>query len=680
MDKRPLKHRDINWLYFNERVLLEAANPTTPLLERLKFLAIFSSNLDEYFKVRVSQLRQLKAVDKPLRKKLVLKPNKKLKFILKTVRQQQERYGAVFGGILEELRDEGIRILQMEELDTEQNEYVSALFETEIRPHCSVIDLVRETDVDDSQLYLIADISDTDFDTIKIPVKTCGRFIELPGPGLNLLFLDDIVRAHAPTLLPQKQVKGAFGIKMSRDAELYLEDDYTDAELVDRIYNALGKRESGQPTRLLFDADMPESLQRHLQSELGLGSVDMLEGGRYHNLSDLFGFPVKAAHSHLQYGPMPPLLHPEAGYEGNLLDRIGEKDLLVHFPYQEFDLVETFIENAAQDPSVTSIKLSLYRIAKSSKLTDAVLKALELGKQVLLFVEAQARFDEENNIKWGRIFQEKGATVLFSVPNIKVHSKIALVERVQEGRTQRYAYIGTGNFNAKTAKLYCDHGLLTAHEGITGELAQVFDVLDRKLIIPKLKYLLVSPFTSRNRFMELIQNEIDNARQGKPAGITAKMNSLEDSKMIQALYRASEAGVPIRLLVRGFCCLQPKALSELAPGEAPIVITSIIDRYLEHGRIYLFENGGSPKMFIGSADWMTRNLDKRIEVLTPILDTAVFSELKDILELQLQDTAKARVIDAEDSNHKVEKAADTAELRSQYAIYAYLKAKTDAAR
>jgi len=673
MQDTPLKHRDVNWLYFNERVLLEAANTSTPLLERLKFLAIFSSNLDEYFKVRIAQLRQLKGVDKSLRKKLVLKPNKKLKFILKTVKAQQERFGKVITEVFEALEKEGVVLLKPEDITEEQRNFLRAYFVEKVQESCEVVDIIKAHEVDDGQLYLVADITDNDFDTVNIPVKTCGRFIALPGEQHYYVYLDDVLKLNVDRLFPNKTTRGLYTVKLSRDAELYLEDEFTDHELVDKIYQSLGKRAVGQPTRLLYDSTMPSALQNNIKKELGLGEADMLAGGAYHNLSDLFAFPQPSDKEQLQYGSMLPLPHPVLSKTNAIFKEIEEKDQLVHFPYQQFAAVEGFLEAAATTADVTSIKMSLYRIAKTSALTDSILKALKNGKKVVLFVEAQARFDEANNIKWGRVFQEHGATVLFSVPNIKVHSKILLVERGTPSETKRYAYIGTGNFNAKTAKLYCDHGLFTAHTGITKELAQVFDVLERKLIIPKLKHLLVAPFTARNSFLKLIENEIDHANKGKPAKITAKMNSLEDTVMIKALYRASEAGVVVRLLVRGICCLVPKPKSELLSGEKPIYVTSIIDRYLEHGRIYHFENGGDPKMYMGSADWMTRNLDRRIEVLTPILDTDVFKELKIILNLQLQDNCKARIVDAENSNQKVERHDGQPEIRSQYAIYNHLK-------
>ena len=675
MKERPVKNRDVNWLYFNERVLLEAANPSTPLLERLKFLAIFSSNLDEYFKVRISQLRQLKHVDKQLRKKLILKPNKKLKFILKTVDEQQQQFGKILEDILTELEENQVFLHRKTTFDEEQKDYLSQLFLDQISKSCAILEELSYENLKDGQIYLAIQHTETDFNLIEIPADTHGRFIEIPGSGHHYCYLDDVLKLNAHHLFPDQPILDCYSIKMSRDAELYLEDDYSDIELVEIIYKSLGKRNTGQPTRLLYDSNMPETLKSSLKATFDLGDVDMFPGGEYHNLSDFFGFPNPFDDHRLSYQPKPPLKHPVLSEATDIFECISQKDRLVHFPYQEFDVVENFLQSAADDPNVTSIKMSLYRVAKTSKLTDSILLALDKGKEVVLFVEAQARFDEENNIKWGRIFEEKGAKVVFSVPNIKVHSKIALVERNEDENLKRYAYIGTGNFNAKTAKIYCDHGLFTSHKRITADLAQVFWVLERKLIIPKLRHLLVSPFTTRTTLLDLINNEIEHAQAGTKAKITLKMNSLEDTKMIKSLYRASEAGVEIRLLVRGFCCLSPKPEEDLEPNEKPILITSIIDRYLEHGRIYLFENGGEEKMYMGSADWMTRNLDKRIEVLTPILDDDVFQELKEILQIQMSDNIKARVLDKNDSNQRYVPKNQGSEVRSQYAIYDYLKKK-----
>ncbi|MEM0931269.1 MAG: polyphosphate kinase 1 [Bacteroidota bacterium] len=674
MGKRPLKNRDISWLSFNERVLLEAANSDTPLLERLKFLAIFSSNLDEFFKVRVSRLRQLKSVDKPLRKGLISKPGKTLKSVLKKIREQQDAFGQIFEDILNDLKSEGVFLKKRYELGASDKEYISKWF-SQIASDCTVLKSKRLSDFKDGKIYLVLQSSETDFEVVYVPSDKHSRFIQLPGEGHQYIFLEDAIKLNVEKLFPTKKFRDGFAIKISRDAELYLEDDDTDIALVDVIHKALAKRKTGQPTRLLYDMKMSESLKDMLKKKWGLNELDMVLGGEYHNMSDFFSFPNPFPDKRLSYSEKLPLSHSMLTDNTSIFDVLLKKDQLVHFPYQEFGIIEHFIQSAALDENVTKIKMSLYRIAETSVLCDSLLLALKKGKEVVLFVEAQARFDEENNIKWGRVFEENGANVFFSVPQIKVHSKILMVERKGAEGIQRFAYIGTGNFNAKTAKLYCDHGLFTANTKITSDLYQVFAVLEKKRMVPKLKSLLVSPFNTRTSFLDLIENEIEQAKAGNQAKITLKMNSLEDSKMIKALYRASESGVKLRLLVRGFCCLVPKKPSELEPEEQPIHITSIIDRYLEHGRIYLFENGGNEKMYLGSADWMTRNLDHRVEVLTPILDKDIFKELKDILYIQLQDNVKARVVDAEDANKKVSFLNGTAQVRSQYAIYDYLKGK-----
>ncbi|HDZ06179.1 hypothetical protein LCGC14_0291800 [marine sediment metagenome] len=675
MKKDNLKHRDINWLYFNERVLLEAKSKDTPLLERLKFLAIFSSNLDEYFKVRVSQLRQIKQLDKKLRKKLMFKANSTLKHILKTINEQQVQFGNVIAATLAELEEHDIYIRNTSNFTDEQKKFIERLFDESIKDACEVHK--EHLDLIDGALYLAIAHPNNEYSIVEIPTEDQNRFITLPGNGHQFCYIDDAIRLNIKKLIPNKEVVDCYSIKLSRDAELYLDDDYSDIELVQKIYNSLDKRLSGQATRLLYDESMPIWLVDTLKKDLKLGEVDLSPGGAYHNLSDFFSFPLPKGTEHLQYQEKQGLPHPELSYSENIFDSIAKKDQLVHFPYQDFKVVEEFLSTAATDPQVSAIKMTIYRIAKSSSLADAILTALDNNKEVTLFVEAQARFDEANNIKWGRIFEEKGAKVIFSIPQVKVHSKIAMVNRTEGTIEKRYAYIGTGNFNAKTSKIYCDHGLFTANKKITKDLGQVFQVLERKLIVPKLKRLMVSPFTTRITFLNLIQNEINAALEGKKAAITAKMNSLEDSDMIKALYRAVNAGVNVRLIVRGFCCYL-KANNDPNTGmKENIFITSIIDRYLEHGRIYLFENGGDELMYIGSADWMTRNLDRRIEVLTPILDKDIFDELKHILNLQLNDNQKARVLDLENSNRKVIQNKEDKALRSQYAIYDYLKNKLD---
>lgn len=676
--KENIVHRDVNWLSFNERVLQEAENQSTPLYERLKFLAIFSSNLDEYFRVRVSQLRQIKRIDKSLRKRLTFRPKKEVKEILKRVKVQQERFGNVFfDDIIPQLRSHHIHVIDSSEYSAEQKEEASTYYESTIKQHLNPQLVNFKTDKDeflenDTIYFVIQFKDDNTCGLLNIPVDDCGRFFtfEPLGKTYSITFIDDIIRSKVSELFPNKHVTGIYEVKMSRDAELYLDDEY-DGILAEKIYNSLKQRMDGQPTRLLYDAKMPKTLKTAIRKYLGLGKIDMMPGGTYHNFRDFFSFPDPSNNSALHFEPLEPIKHKVLEASKDYFETIKEKDQLLHFPFMSFDYVEKFIEAASEDKHVTQIKISLYRVADESKLTSALLKALDNGKKLTVFIEAKARFDEENNIIWGRKFEDKGAKVIYSYPRIKVHSKILMVERLEDGKKRRYAYIGTGNFNSKTAKIYCDHALFTAHKKVTKELSRVFDVLEGDLIIPRNKHLLISPFTTRRVFEKLIRHEMDLANEGKPASITAKMNSLEDAGMIELLYRASEAGVVIRLLVRGFTCLIPgkKGLSE------NIYMTSIIDRFLEHGRIYAFGNEGDEVLYFGSADWMTRNLDRRIEVLTPIYDEDLKQEMKDILNIQMRDNVKARIQDAQESNTFVEPRAGEALIRSQYAIYDYLKQK-----
>jgi polyphosphate kinase len=673
--KKRYKHRDINWLSFNERVLLEADCEDTPLLERLKFLAIFSSNLDEFFKVRISQLRQLKKVDKNLRKRLMTRSSKTLKKILAIVNEQQELFGSILERIYVGLKAHGIYFETDTSGNSNQKKYVEKLFLDDIQKDCQVLEAIDSRSLEDGRLYLLVLHSDDHFSIVNLPVDVHGRFLQLPGEDIHYIFLDDAVRLNLHCLFPKAAIRASFAIKLSRDAELYLDDETSDTELVERIYASLKKRSSGQPTRLLYDSAMPAGVRTALRDRLGIAEIDMFPGGRYHNYSDFLSFSPDKEDAGLRYTPMPPLPHPVLSGNPDLFEAIGKKDRLIHFPYHEFRVVEDLVYQAASDSDVNSIKISLYRIAKKSRLTDALLRALEQNKKVTIFVEAKARFDERNNIRWGKSFRDKGVTVIFSVPNIKVHAKIMMIERNEGGQATYYGYIGTGNFNAKTATVYCDHGLFTSDKRITTDLQQVFLTLEKKIIIPKLKYLLVSPYNSRTTFMERIEEEIAHSMAGRNSGIYAKLNSHEDRTMIDAHDRASDAGVKVNLLVRGFCCLINKNIDGSNQLNKNLQVHSIIDRFLEHGRIYYFENNGHPKVYIGSADWMVRNLDKRIEVLVPILDTDVHDELVKVMRIQFADNVKARLIDNDDSNQKVPVGPGEKSIRSQYALYDFLKAK-----
>ena len=679
-EEKIIRHRDLNWLSFNERVLQEAQDTSIPLYERLKFLAIFSTNLDEYFRVRVSQLRQIKRVEKSLRKKLALKPNKTVKEILQEVKLQQERFGKIYREeIIPELETSGICLVHREDYDDHQEKFARKYYQKIskcIKP--VIVDYEEGGDLflENNQLYFMVTFAYEDnFAVVNIPTEECGRFITFDAEEgrHKITFLDDLLKVNIPDLFSEKEIDGIYEIKLSRDAELYI-DDEIDGLLAEKIYDSLKQRTEGQPTRLLYDAKMPVEDQRILRKVLKLGKIDMMPGGRYHNFGDFFSFPDPTNNPELHYPELTPVKHKVLEKAEDYFKVISEKDQSVHFPYMSFSYVERFLQQAAADEKVREIKISIYRIADESVLTSALLSALKNGKKVTVFIEAKARFDEKNNIDWGRKFEDEGAIVIYSYPKIKVHSKILLVTREEQDDLKNYAYIGTGNFNSKTSKIYCDHALFTAHEKLTAELSRVFNVLEGELIIPRAKRLLISPFSTRKAFTDMINREIENAQLGKKAGITAKMNSLEDQEIINLLYEASEAGVKIRLLVRGFTCLVP-GLEKISEN---IYMTSIVDRFLEHGRIYIFENGGEEEIFFGSADWMTRNLDRRIEVIAPIYDKEIAQEFKDILNIQLSDNVKARIQDPLEKNEFVQQKPGEKKIRSQYEIYNYLKQKHEA--
>jgi len=662
LNKKDYYKRDLSWLRFNHRVLQEASDGRNPLYERIKFLAIFSSNLDEFFKVRVSDIRQIKSLDKSLRKKLITKPNKLLKAIKKEVFKQQEEFGSIFRDqIIPQLKKEKIHLVSYPEFSPQQAAFAKKHYEENL---ASISDTTIDKEnpfIENEALYLVGQLKNKSLVWSKIKEST-PRFVELPKEKDQyfLTFVDDILKYN----LEAEYGTPFYTIKISRDAELYIENEYS-GNLLNKIVDALPKRDSGQVTRTLVESSMPSGLLKKLQIKLDINETDIIVGGAHHNFKDFFGFP-NPTEKNLSFKELPPIRSKEFDGYKNMFAAITEKDRLLNFPYESYDPIIRLLEESANDPAVIKIKITLYRVSSDSMVAKALLKAVKNGKDVFVFIETKARFDEENNIKWGKILEENGANVLYSYPGIKVHSKILIVERTEEEQPRFYGYISTGNFNEKTSRIYTDYGLLTANQKITGELNQVFQVLNRKIIIPKPKKLLISPFTTRTRFMEMVTTEIENAVAGKEAYITLKLNSLQDAALIGLLYKASNAGVKITLLVRGICCLIPgvKGQSE------NIKITSIVDRFLEHGRLYIFCNGGKEKMYLGSADWMTRNLDHRIEVITPVLDPDIHDKLKVLLNLQLNDSVKSRIINAEQDNEYV--VANSSEASSQHLIYRYL--------
>lgn len=660
---------------FNHRVLQEAQDERVPLYERIKFLAIYSSNLDEFFRVRVAALRSFKELKKKTRKELAVKPKKTLREIRQLVHQQQQEFGRIFRGeLLPALQEQGIFLISEMAYNNEQRLFAASYFTERIYPLLQPIYLHENQAIpflENAQLYFVVSFQESDkLAIVNIPSNHLPRFIELPGYESKhyITFLDDIIRFNLHTIF-EHPIAEFYAIKLSRDAELNIEDEF-DGNLLEKIKKGLKTRNVGLPTRFLYDHEMPEALLLRLKNIFQLNKNDLIPGARYHNFNDFFSFPNPLKDSHLQDPPLPPLPHPELEHVEALLPAIQQRDYLLHFPYQKYDYIIKLLQEAADDACVTQIFITLYRISSKSAIAETLLKACEAGKKVTVFIEAKARFDEENNLLWGAKLEAMGATVFYSQPGIKVHSKLLLISR-EEGFTLRhYAYIGTGNFNEKTARLYTDVALLTADIRLTSEVLQVFEYLISKKE-PNCKHLLVSPFTLRRRFMSMIDREILYAKAGKPAFIRLKMNSLEDQIMIEKLYEASKAGVNIQLIVRGVCGLVPGV-----PGISEnIEAISIIDRFLEHARMYWFGNGGQEELYIASADWMTRNLDRRVEVAAPIYHPDLFNQLTTIFNIQWQDNVKARILDATQMNSYRPQSALSAPIRAQVDIYHYLQRK-----
>jgi polyphosphate kinase len=665
-------HRDLSWLRFNHRVLQEAADERNPLYERIKFLAIFSSNLDEFFRVRVSDIRQIKNIEKPLRKKLITKPNKVLREIKKQVDLQQNEFGQIFNTeIIPQLATKGIELIRFEDFSDKQKKIAKEYYEESLKHitevSCNPCSGNDKVFVKNDALYLAAKTKSDEFLLVKIP-ETEPRFFVFPSEdneNFHITFIDDILKYNLEKAFSEKRETVFFAIKISRDAELYIEDEFS-GNLMEKIKNALPKRDTGQATRILMDTAMPDGFREILKKALDVNYTDVVLGGRYHNFKDFFGFP-NPTDKNLSVEKLPPLPHPVLKDCDSIFAEIDKKDQLLHYPYQSFNPVIRLMEEAANDPKVTTIKITIYRAADESPLNDAIAFAAKNGKDVTVFIEVKARFDEHNNLKWGAIFRKNGGRVIYSYPDIKVHSKILYIERELNEKTKRYAYIATGNFNENTATLYVDFGLMTSHKKITKDLKKVFMVLERDMIVPKTKRLLISPFTTREKFTALVEKEIALANEGKPASIILKMNSLEDPRMIKELYKASNAGVNVRLLIRGICTLVPGIKDQ----SENIYITGIVDRFLEHGRVYIFGNSGDEQIYIGSADWMKRNLSHRIEVVTPILDEDHKKTIRDLIDIQIADNVKARIIDKDQKNEYVKDKKKT--VRSQIATYNYFK-------
>jgi polyphosphate kinase len=566
--------------------------------------------------------------------------------------------------LIPELKQNNICLIDETQTNEKQQQFITKYFEERVIPQIQPILLVKNKIVPflrNRRLYFAVILKPKNISKLKkeetkarnryaiveIPSNHLPRFIELTSEDENtyIIFLDDIIRHKLSSLFLGYHIIGAYSIKLTRDAELYIDDEFS-GNLFDKIKKSLLKRNIGAPSRFLYDEKMPKNLLRLLKEIFKVKNDDLVPGAKYHNFSDFFSFP-NPARNNLLNEPLPTLRHSELDKYPNIFDALANSDFSLHFPYQTYDYVLQFLDQAADDPNVTSIYITQYRVAKGSEVVSALFKAARRGKKVMVFVELKARFDEESNIHWAEEMKSQGINVLYSFPGIKVHSKLALIKRTEGKKDKYYCYLATGNFNEKTAQLYADTGLFTSDTRLTKEVKMVFNHLRDTKIKPKFNNLLVAQFNMRKTFIRLIDNEIEFAKEGKKARIILKMNSLEDKKMIQKLYDASNAGVKINLIIRGICCLIPG----VAGLSKNIKVISIVDRYLEHSRIFIFHNNGDTKIYAGSADWMKRNLSRRIEVIFPIYDEKIKREILDIINIQLEDNVKARVIDRYDKNN-----------------------------
>ena len=678
VNSRLLFPREISWLSFNSRVLQEARNADVPLIQRVRYLGIFSNNLDEFFRVRVAEVRRLISVSRGVERQAA---KDLLQLIQKEVVSLQKEFDAIYVTLMGELQRQKIYLINERQLDEGQIEFVQRFFRDTVLPELEPI-LLDESlaipNLADESLYLAVTIKNREhqkFAVIEVPSEQLGRFIEIPRQrgrrkGTVYITLDNVIRACLLQVFRGvfgKATVSAYCFKFSRDAELELDPSINES-LIEKMASSLKQRRRADAVRFVYDKTMPEALLNALRKSFGFGRYDsMIAGGRYHNSKDFLAFPNPGGKS-LEFKPFPRIDIPEIDDPASIFEVIRERDVLLCFPYHPFDYIVDVLKTAALDPDVSAIKICLYRTATNSRVAEALINALHNGKRVVAVVELAARFDEQANIEIAHRLTEAGVEVIFGIPGLKVHCKLFSIERREEGQVRYYSHIGTGNFNEKTARLYTDFSLLTSDQVIGQDVASVFEFLKFNYRLPQYRELLVSPHSSRPGLMARSDREIEHAKQGRRAMMILKCNNLVDRQFTMKLYEASQAGVQIRLIVRGMCSLKPG----VAGISDNIEAISIIDRYLEHPRVYVFHNRGEPEYLIGSADLMTRNIDYRVEVLCPVKDPAVQRQLQDILDLQWHDNVKARVLNATQDNRMVERAPKTSALQAQESIHRYL--------
>ena len=668
--------RDISWLAFNELILREAGKSTVPVLERIKFLSIYSSNLDEFYRVRMPVQMALHHLTGEGNENLT---KTSLQDARRVIAAQLELFGQTLTQhIIPTLRKNNIYLLYHETLNDVVLAGVNDYLHSQVMAFLQPVDLSDDSKPffpENNKIYLLVMIEQDGLERnmiLNIPSDQLSRFYSLNIDKTQyVVFLDDIIRFNLDKIFKDAAVKGCFSIKITRDAEIDVKDEYS-GDILDGIENELQKRDTGLATRFLYEPGLPLRLLYFVQSRLNLSVDSITEGGRYHNLKDLGQVPVKSAV--LSYENWPALPIKEVNYKSSLFDQLKKKDICIHAPYQSYNTILRFFNEAAIDPTVEEIYITLYRVASNSRIVNALISAANNGKKVFVMIELKARFDEANNIKWAKKMKSAGVRIVYSVAALKVHAKVALVKRNIDDRSSYSGLLSTGNFNETTAAFYTDHILITTNHEILREVELLFIfLLKRKKPSPEdkihFKHLLVAQFNLQSRFLELIDREIANAKKGHATSITIKMNNLEERVLINKLYEASQAGVKIKMIVRSICCLVPGV-----PGLSEnISIIRIVDRYLEHGRVFLFHNNGQQELYMGSSDWMNRNIYHRIEVCFPVTEPTMKAQIIEMLNLQLRDNVQAVQIDQKLNNVKVENGEPLNE--SQKQIYLLLKNK-----
>lgn len=671
--------KELSWLSFNERVLQEAADKTVPLIERIRFLGIFSSNLDEFYKVRFADVKRRIMISQESG------GSNSAKHLLGKMQSKafklNERFDELYAELIREMARRRIFLVNETQINDYQQEWIRNYFRHEVIPHITPLLLNKDTDVlqflKDEYAYIAVDMKQQDtskYALVEIPTDHLPRFVMVPEPKgkrrKTIILLDNIIRYCLDELFSgffDYQELNGYAIKMTRDAEYDLSNE-VEHSLLEQMSEGLSQRLTAMPVRFIYEREMPSEMLNFLCEKLQISHYDsLIPGGRYHNFKDFIGFP-NVGRDYLENRPLIPLRCSDFVGYANTFDAIKARDILLHYPYHTFEHITELVRQASFDPKVLGIKINIYRVAKDSRLMNSLIDAAHNGKKVTVVVELQARFDEEANIEWSRILTEAGVHVIFGAPGLKIHSKLLLISRREDEQIRRYAHIGTGNFHEKTARIYTDFSLLTANHEITTEVRNVFNYIENPYQPVHFNHLIVSPRNSRTQLYHLIDAETSNAQAGKKAAITLKVNNLVDKGLINKLYRASSAGVKIKMVVRGMCSLVPgiESISE------NIKIISIVDRFLEHPRVFIAHNNGDPIVYISSADWMTRNIDYRIEVAAPIRDPLLKQRIIDIINLHFIDTVKARYIDKEMSNQYVPR-GNRKKVRSQMAIYDYLK-------